>query len=188
MSPAGSSAPRSSRRSRPSSRHRRGRWSACADFSIEISVSSCVFCLICCSTCANCTSCWVNWLVSSGSSGFWFLSCVVSSVRNVWKLPASVLLSTAPLTAFAGRGVDRRLDARGGVGDDRGHVGFLDVRRGCRCRCRRAASARRRSARLRSRATRDRRSACARLGNRRGRDVRRRLGRATKIAGRCRMS
>ena len=46
--------------------------------------------LSCCSTCANCTSCWVNWLVSSGSSGFWFLSCVVSSVRKVWKLPAMV--------------------------------------------------------------------------------------------------
>ena len=61
---------------------------ACAVFSIEIRVSSCWFCLICCSTCANCTSCWVNWLVSSGSSGFWFLSCVVSSVRKVWKLLA----------------------------------------------------------------------------------------------------
>jgi hypothetical protein len=30
----------------------------------------------------------VNWLVSSGSSGFWFCSCVVSSVRKVWKLSA----------------------------------------------------------------------------------------------------
>jgi hypothetical protein len=28
--------------------------------------------------------------VSSGSSGFWFCSCVVSSVRKVWKFPASV--------------------------------------------------------------------------------------------------
>jgi hypothetical protein len=26
--------------------------------------------------------------VSSGSSGFWFWSCVVSSVRKVWKLSA----------------------------------------------------------------------------------------------------
>src|SRR5262249_27431317 len=42
------------------------------------------------STEANCTSCWVNWLVSSGSSGFWFCSWVVSSVRKVWKFPASV--------------------------------------------------------------------------------------------------
>src|SRR5882724_744077 len=46
------------------------------------------FDLSCCSTPANCTSCWVNWLVSSGSSGFWFFSCVVSSVRKVWKLSA----------------------------------------------------------------------------------------------------
>src|SRR5260221_9850040 len=50
--------------------------------------------LSCCSTEANCTSCAVNWLVSSGSSGFWFLSCVVSSVRNVSKLPAIVPGST----------------------------------------------------------------------------------------------
>src|ERR1044072_3303338 len=55
--------------------------------------------LICCSTLANCTSCWVNWLVSSGSSGFWFFSCVVSSVRNVVKLPAGVVLSLALLNA-----------------------------------------------------------------------------------------
>src|ERR1044072_7743641 len=46
--------------------------------------------LSCCSTPANCTSCWVNWLVSRGSSGFWFCSWVVSSVKNVWKFPASV--------------------------------------------------------------------------------------------------
>jgi hypothetical protein len=37
----------------------------------------------------------VNWLVSSGSSGFWFCNCVVSSVRKVWKLPASVPLLSA---------------------------------------------------------------------------------------------
>ncbi len=30
----------------------------------------------------------MNWLVSSGSSGFWFCNCVVSSVRKVWKLSA----------------------------------------------------------------------------------------------------
>src|ERR1700761_933851 len=44
--------------------------------------------LSCCSTPANSTSCWVNWLVSRGSSGFWFCSCVVRSCRKVWKLPA----------------------------------------------------------------------------------------------------
>src|SRR6516225_4009446 len=43
---------------------------------------------ICCSTWANSTSCWVNWLVSSGSSGFWFCSCVVKSCKKLWKLPA----------------------------------------------------------------------------------------------------
>ena len=31
-------------------------------------------------------------MVSSGSSGFWFCNYVVSSVRKVWKLPASVPL------------------------------------------------------------------------------------------------
>ena len=67
---------------------------ASALFDIDTRLASCSFCFICCSTCANCTSCAVNWLVSSGSSGFWFLSCVVSSVRNVVKLPASVPLST----------------------------------------------------------------------------------------------
>jgi hypothetical protein len=30
--------------------------------------------------------------VSSGSIGFWFCNWVVSRVRNVWKLPASVAL------------------------------------------------------------------------------------------------
>src|SRR5258708_8863060 len=57
---------------------------------MAISAFSCSVCFNCCSTPANCTSCWVNWLVSSGSSGFWFWSCVVSSVRKVWKLPAIV--------------------------------------------------------------------------------------------------
>ena len=55
----------------------------------------CEFIFICCSTPANCTSCWVNWLVSSGSSGFWFFSCVVSSVRNVVKFDASDAASVA---------------------------------------------------------------------------------------------
>src|SRR5690606_24982254 len=54
--------------------------------SIMASRNSLVF--SCCSTPVNCTSCWVNWLVSSGSSGFWFLSCVVSSCRKVSKLSA----------------------------------------------------------------------------------------------------
>jgi hypothetical protein len=31
--------------------------------------------------------------VSSGSSGFWFCSWVVSSVRKVWKLPAIELFA-----------------------------------------------------------------------------------------------
>src|SRR4051812_48667100 len=71
---------------------------ACALCSIEIRVCSWLFCFTCCSTCANDTSCWVNWLVSSGSSGFWFFNCVVSSCRNVSKLPAMVWVSTAPVT------------------------------------------------------------------------------------------
>src|SRR6266404_4912925 len=45
---------------------------------------------------ANCTSCCVNWLVSSGSSGFWFWSCVVSSVRKVWKLSAIPVVAVDP--------------------------------------------------------------------------------------------
>ena len=56
-----------------------------------------VFIFICCSTPANCTSCWVNWLVSSGSSGFWFFSCVVSKVRNDWKFAAREALSLLSL-------------------------------------------------------------------------------------------
>src|SRR4051812_15820045 len=65
-------------------------WVACVVCCRVTSWDSESFVLSCCSTPANCTSCWVNWLVSSGSSGFWFCSCVVSSVRKVWKLPASV--------------------------------------------------------------------------------------------------
>src|SRR5579872_6980515 len=48
-------------------------------------LSSLVLVLIACSTWLKLTSCCVNWLVSSGDSGSWFLSCVVSNVRNVWK-------------------------------------------------------------------------------------------------------
>src|SRR5260221_4289226 len=48
--------------------------------------------LIACSTLLNEISCWVNWLVSSGERGFWFLSCVVSNFKNVWKsLPSPVV-------------------------------------------------------------------------------------------------
>src|ERR1035438_4553933 len=32
---------------------------------------------------SNCASWTTNWLGSSGSSGLWFLSCVVSNCRNV---------------------------------------------------------------------------------------------------------
>src|SRR3954453_4036921 len=65
----------------------------CALFSMLISAASCSFCFICCSTPANCTSCAVNWLVSSGSSGFWCCSWVVSSVRKVWKLLAMLAVA-----------------------------------------------------------------------------------------------
>jgi len=65
-------------------------WVACVVCCRAISEASWSLVLSCCSTAANCTSCWVNWLVSSGSSGFWFCSCVVSICRKVWKLPASV--------------------------------------------------------------------------------------------------
>src|SRR5581483_8947059 len=69
--------------------------SACVACVVCCKVTSCdseSLVLSCCSTPANCTSCWVNWLVSSGSSGFWFCSWVVSSVRKVWKLLARVAL------------------------------------------------------------------------------------------------
>src|SRR4051812_7977276 len=88
--------------------------SACVDCAVCCSDTSEVswsLVLSCCSTPANCTSCWVNWLVSSGSSGFWFCSCVVSRVRKVWKLPASVesaVLASVPPGEFvfvAGSGV-----------------------------------------------------------------------------------
>ena len=66
-----------------------------------MSEASCVFIFICCSTWVNWTNCWVNSLVSSGSSGFWFFSWVVSRVRNVSKLFASVVVSDAVLVTPA---------------------------------------------------------------------------------------
>src|SRR3984893_6147368 len=63
-------------------------WVDCAVCCRDTSVASESLVLSCCWTAANSTSCWVNWLVSSGSSGFWFFNCVVSSVRKLWKLPA----------------------------------------------------------------------------------------------------
>src|SRR6185437_1981929 len=63
-------------------------WVDCAVCCKETSVPSEALVLSCCWTPANSTSCWVNWLVSSGSSGFWFCNCVVSSCRKLWKLPA----------------------------------------------------------------------------------------------------
>src|SRR5713226_2641047 len=56
---------------------------ASAEVCRVISVCRFLLVLICCSTLLNSTSCCVNWLVSSGEVGSWFLSCVVSSVRNV---------------------------------------------------------------------------------------------------------
>src|SRR5580698_6877497 len=63
-------------------------WVDCAVCCSDTNVASESLVLICCWTPANSTSCWVNWLVSSGSSGFWFCSCVVKSSRKLWKLPA----------------------------------------------------------------------------------------------------
>src|SRR6201999_201681 len=63
-------------------------WVDCAVCCSDTSVASESLVLSCCWTPANSTSCWVNWLVSSGSSGFWFCSCVVKSSRKLWKLPA----------------------------------------------------------------------------------------------------
>src|ERR1700730_7814743 len=80
-------------------------WAVCCS---DTRLDSCSLDLSCCSTWANATSCWVNWLVSSGLVGSWFLSCVVSSVRKVWKLPAIVLVSM-PVDD------DEELDDDGGV-------------------------------------------------------------------------
>src|SRR5580704_14659984 len=63
-------------------------WVDCAVCCKDTSVASESLVLSCCWTPANSTSCWVNWLVSSGSSGFWFCNCVVSSCRKLWKFPA----------------------------------------------------------------------------------------------------
>ena len=43
----------------------------------------------------------MNWLVSSGSSGLWFLSCVVSSIRKELKFSAMPLLGVLPVEAAA---------------------------------------------------------------------------------------
>src|SRR5712691_12029752 len=125
-----------------------------AAFSIEIRVASWSFCLSCCSTCANCTSCWVNWLVSSGSSGFWFLSCVVSSVRKVWKLPASVVLST-PVALLDDDAAVLLLIAAVTLDETAGRMlsAMAQVLR-CEYRCRRRAARRGRSRPARSRPAR----------------------------------
>src|ERR1035437_5845037 len=65
-----------------------------------------LFDFICCSTDANSTSCWVNWLGSIGLSGSWFLSCVVSSCRNVVKLLAISVLFTVLATEPAEAAVE----------------------------------------------------------------------------------
>ncbi len=79
----------------------------CVAFCNATRLESWSFDFICCSTWANWTSCWVNWLVSSGSSGFWFFSCVVSSCRKVVKLLGQrlgghVAGGVVPWTAAAG--------------------------------------------------------------------------------------
>src|SRR6201995_1177276 len=83
-------------------------WVDCAVCCNDTNVCSEELALSCCSTPANSTSCWVNWLVSSGSSGFWFCSCVVKSCRKVWKLPA-ICCEASALVPFelepAGSGV-----------------------------------------------------------------------------------
>src|SRR6185369_7777440 len=58
--------------------------------------------LICCATPVICTSCWVNWLESSGDSGSWFFSCVVSSARKVLKFDARSARPSAVLSLLAG--------------------------------------------------------------------------------------
>src|ERR1700744_1752299 len=87
-------------------------WVDCAVCCRETSVASESLVLSCCWTPANSTSCWVNWLVSSGSSGFWFCNCVVSSCRKLWKLPAICCEASALVAAAedvdedpAGKGV-----------------------------------------------------------------------------------
>src|ERR1700759_4502002 len=74
-------------------------WVDCAVCCSDTSVASESLVLSCCWTPANSTSCWVNWLVSSGSSGFWFCNCVVSSCRKLWKLPAICCEASALVAA-----------------------------------------------------------------------------------------
>src|SRR5674476_748215 len=78
----------------------------CAACSSDTRVVRELFDFICCSTDANSTSCWVNWLVSIGLSGSWFLSCVVSSCRNVVKLLAISVLFTVLATEPAEAAVE----------------------------------------------------------------------------------
>src|SRR3990172_630580 len=52
--------------------------------------SSFLFVAIACSTPVNCTSCDVNSLVSSGDSGSWYWSCLVSSSRKLSNRSVSV--------------------------------------------------------------------------------------------------
>src|ERR1700722_6598054 len=88
-------------------------WVDCAVCCSDTSVASESLVLICCWTPANSTSCWVNWLVSSGSSGFWFCNCVVSSVRKLWKLPA-ICEDASALAAAAELAADEDEDEAGG--------------------------------------------------------------------------
>src|ERR1051326_1272786 len=71
--------------------------------------------LICCSTALNSTSCWVNWLVSIGDVGSWFLSCVVSSVRNVLRFDPSSDASPELVLLVAGEAVGVVVAATVGV-------------------------------------------------------------------------
>ena len=80
---------------------RLGRLRVCCNVTSEASSS---LVLSCCSTQANWTSCWVNWLVSSGSSGFWFCSWVVSIGRKVWKLPAMPVFEAHGAFSMSRRG------------------------------------------------------------------------------------
>jgi len=78
------------------------------------------FCFTCCSTEVNWTSCWVNCVESIGEVGSWYLSCVVSSVRNELKSSPNFALSLVAWLAPAGTGVVVGLI-----------VGMADLARGC---------------------------------------------------------
>src|SRR5437870_2616927 len=54
---------------------------------------------ICCSTWLYITSCWVKALESIGLVGSWFLSWVVSRVRNVEKFPDSCFIEDVSAVA-----------------------------------------------------------------------------------------